>query len=408
MDRKCRRSVALFPFYYGFGIDLLFYVAIDTLFLTTVKGFAESQFLTLAAIATTVSLALRLPLLWVAKKLGNTAALRMGAASLLAGSIMITFGTTFPVIAIGRCLRFVNATITDICLVPTLENNLARLGKEEAFLPIRTKGSTCYSAITLAISLVAASMFNINPYLPMYCCIAGAATGFTLSLLSGDFSGDLPEEKVSRRTKEKVALAPFLLLALLSFSLLFAAISNGIGDNKLFMQHCLLPHISVQQVATLIGIVYFLSRLARLLSNVFFVRLYRKCKENTGFAVWSTALVGFSLVIAGAYLPGIWAKVSVMGAGYVLTLFACDPTKLYIQQVIVRYTPRQQHRTLFAYMGLSFSIFTALASLLSPIALLYFPMVIVPILLLGMAILSLFVLFALYRQLQNRTPVITV
>ena len=50
----------------------------------------------------------------------------------------------------------------------------------------------------------------------------------------------------------------------------------------------------------------------------------------------------------------------------------------------------------------------ALASLLSPIALLYFPMVIVPILLLGMAVLSLLLLFALYRQLQKRTPVTSV
>ena len=408
MDKKCKRSVALYPFYGGFGVDLLFYVAVDTLFLTTVKRFTESQFLTLAAIATTVSLALRLPLLWLARKIGNTMTLRLGAACLLLGAIMITFGQNFATIAVGRSLRFVNALATDICLVATLENNLARLDREEEFLPIRARGSTFYSALTLVISLVASTMFNIDPYFPMYCCIAGAAIAFVISLLSGDYSGEAPEKKQTKAQKKPFRLPLFLLLALLSYGILFAAISNNIGDNKLFMQQEFLKTVDLQRTATLIGGIYFLSRLARLLSNVFFVRLFRKLKMKTGFAVWFTALTGFALIIAGAFLRGFWTKVAVMGSGYVAVLLACDPVKLYIQQVIVLYTPREKHRTLFAYMGLAFSIFTALNSVLSPVALELFSMVIIPVLLLSMTVISVLVLVVLYKQLQKRTPVISV
>lgn len=406
MDKKCKRSVALYPLYGGFGVDLLFYVAIDTLFLTTVKGFTESQFLILAAIATSVSLVLRLPVLWLARKLGNTATLRIGAACLLTGAILITVGQNFATIVVGRCLRFVNSLITDICLVATLENNLARLGREEAFLPIRAKGTTCYSALTLVIALVASTMFNIDPYFPMYCCIGGAAIAFVISMLSGDYSGDLAETAAIKREKKKFRLLPFLLIALLTYGILFAAISNNIGDNKLFMQKEFQKAVSLEQTANLIGIIYFLSRLARLLSNLFFVRLYRRAKMETGFVVWSTALVGFACVLGGSFLPAFWAKALVMGLGYVMVLLCCDPVKLYIQQVIVVYSPREQHRTLFAYMGFVFSIFTAMISVLSPLAEML-SMATVSGLLMLMAAISLGFMFLLYRMLQKQTPVLT-
>lgn len=398
----------MYPFCHGFGGDLMFYIAIDALFLTTAKGFTEAQFLTMAAISTTISLLLRLPILWLAKQLGNTLTLRIGAASLLASALLITFGNSFFIIVIGRCLRFVNTLSADICRVSALENNLIRLDREKHFLPIRANGSLCYSALTLGISLVAATMFNIDPYLPMYGCIACAATSFVLSLFTGDFSGDLTAEKGECLPKGKLRLAPYLLLLLLCYGISYSVISNGISDNKLFMQQVFLESASLQQTANLIGMIYFLSRVVRFFSNLFFVRLYHKIKLKIGFVIWVAAIAGFALTLAGAFLPGFWTKVVVMGAGYVVMLYACDPTKLYIQQVIAQYTPHQQHLDLFAYMGLSFSVFTALFSVLSSFVLGYFPLAMVPALLLVSAVLSLLLLIVLYKQLQKRTPVTTV
>ncbi len=52
MDNKICRAIKLYPWYWGVGADLLFYVAIDTLFLVTVKHFSEMQILLLTAIST--------------------------------------------------------------------------------------------------------------------------------------------------------------------------------------------------------------------------------------------------------------------------------------------------------------------------------------------------------------------
>ena len=43
MYKKINRFANVFPWYMGFTGDLLFYIAIDTLFLTMVKNFSAAQ-----------------------------------------------------------------------------------------------------------------------------------------------------------------------------------------------------------------------------------------------------------------------------------------------------------------------------------------------------------------------------
>ena len=43
MDRKLNRFVKIYPWFHGLTADLLFYIAIDTLFLTAVKELSAAQ-----------------------------------------------------------------------------------------------------------------------------------------------------------------------------------------------------------------------------------------------------------------------------------------------------------------------------------------------------------------------------
>ena len=50
MDRKLNRFVKIYPWFHGLTADLLFYIAIDTLFLTAVKNLSAAQIVSLTTI----------------------------------------------------------------------------------------------------------------------------------------------------------------------------------------------------------------------------------------------------------------------------------------------------------------------------------------------------------------------
>lgn len=129
MERKIERAIKLYPWYWALGADLLFYIAIDTLFLVTVKQFSEMQIILLTAISTVAAIVLRFPLLWIVKKRPNTLVIRVGAGCLLLSSILITVGPSFFVVALGRVFRNVTHLTNEVGVEVALENNLAQVGR---------------------------------------------------------------------------------------------------------------------------------------------------------------------------------------------------------------------------------------------------------------------------------------
>jgi len=60
----------IFPWYDGLSGDLLFWVAIDTLFLTVVKNFNAPQIVSLTTVSLITCIALQVPLLKIIMSLG--------------------------------------------------------------------------------------------------------------------------------------------------------------------------------------------------------------------------------------------------------------------------------------------------------------------------------------------------
>ena len=58
-ENKLKRFNKIFPWYDGLSGDLLFWVAIDTLFLTVVKNFTASQIVSLTSISMIINILLQ-------------------------------------------------------------------------------------------------------------------------------------------------------------------------------------------------------------------------------------------------------------------------------------------------------------------------------------------------------------
>ena len=101
LDKRIKLSNKLFPIFYGLSSDLIFFIAINTLFLTQVKGLSSSEINFMATIGTLVSLFFYLSSHKIIKKIGNLTSIKLGTFLILIASILFTISKhiTFFIIA---------------------------------------------------------------------------------------------------------------------------------------------------------------------------------------------------------------------------------------------------------------------------------------------------------------------
>ena len=170
----------IFPWYNGLSSDLLFWVAIDTLFLTVVKKFNAAQIVSLTTLSMITCIILQVPLLKIIKKIGNTNSVKLGTLFLLISSILLTFGKNYISIVLGKIFYEMAFTFKNMANA-ILKNNLELQQKSEEYIKIQTKSNTIYAVVTMIISFVASILFNFNNYLPMILCILFCFIFFFLS-----------------------------------------------------------------------------------------------------------------------------------------------------------------------------------------------------------------------------------
>ncbi len=179
-------TIKLYPWFSSISGDLLFFIAIDTLFLSTVRGLTASQIALMTAIGTLACVALQYPLLRLIKLIGNQNAIRIGTFLLLCSACLYAFGN-IPLTFLA-CIFYYLALFFIEMKVNILKNNLDYTNNSQDYMGIDSRSKLLYSIYTLIIILISAPLFNINPYIPMYCCIFFALIAFIFSFFIKDVS----------------------------------------------------------------------------------------------------------------------------------------------------------------------------------------------------------------------------
>ena len=400
-NKGVNRFLKIFPWYSGFTSDLLFYIAIDTLFLSLVKNFSPAEIVSLSSISQLLCIALQFPVLFVIKKIGNTASSRVGALFMLMSAILITFCKSYSLVLVGRIFHDVSVIFKTASVV-ALENNLELLERRGDFVRYRTKANTVYAVITMLISFVASYMFNLYNFLPMLCCIATCAIGFILSLFMKDYSD---YNKISRKnstgTKVKIKYDRVIIIAVLLYSAFYSIVTNGQNEGKLFIQQNVLLDFDVDTTSLIIGGIICISRIIRVISNVIFEKLYKKYKVKIGIALPSLLATAIALILFGSFIPAVIVSICTMGIGYVIILFIRDPFRLYVQDVLFDRTPKEQHQTLITVMEFGVKVATAGIGLAFSAILVTYPMSLVISIMLAIAIIETIVSVILYRAIRG-------
>ncbi len=396
-----KKSIAkVFPWYYAFDADLLFYIAIDTLFLGIAKNLTDSQIVAVSTIGTFSCILMQFPILWVIRRIGNTASVRLGAMFLLLSALSLTFGPNFFVIALGWVFHEI-AIIFRSASEVALENCLDEEGQRDQFVKIRTQGNTIYAIITMIISFIASLMFNLNNYLPMLCCVAGTTVGFVLSFFIVDYTKYNKITVKKEKRKVKIGFAGFIVLAIVVYGLFYPIVTEGQATGKLFIQGELLESLNEDNTAIIVGIVVALSRITRVLSNLSFVKVYQRYRNKMGIMLTVLLCAAVALQLFGSFIPPLWLRITVMAGGYLIILFIRDPFKIYTQDVLFDLTEKEAHQTLITLMNFAVKVGTTTITFITAMILLEMPMWVAFTFTLILAVIEIFLAIKLYILIKQ-------
>ena len=102
--KKAKRSIKIYPIFASFTGDMIFFVPIDTLFLTLVKGLTASQITAMTMVSLIICILSQKIILSIVKKIGNVNSLRLGSFMLLIASLCLTFGNSFPLMLLYKSI----------------------------------------------------------------------------------------------------------------------------------------------------------------------------------------------------------------------------------------------------------------------------------------------------------------
>lgn len=401
-NKKMKKFNKIFPLFAGLSGDLLFWVAIDTLFLTVVKNLNASQIVSLTSISLISCILLQIPLLKIIKKIGNTNSVKLGSLLLLISSILLTFGPNYIVLALGKVLYEIAFTFQNMANA-ILKNNLELQGRDEEYIKVKTKSNTIYATATMIIAFIASPMFNINNYLPMFSCILFCIICFVLSFSIIDFSNyDKIKTEEIKKKKVKVKYSKLIIILIISYGLFYPIVNSGQSNGKLFIQQELLLNFDVKTTALIIGGILCISRVIRVISNIFFNNIHNKCKEKVGVILPILLFSSIVLMILGSFIArSIIVKFVIMSLGYVIILFVRDPFKVYMQNLALNNVKREEQQTLLTTMELSRKVVRAIMSLSFTIILVNNPMITVMIILFILSIIEIIISIKLYKLVVN-------
>lgn len=384
IDKKVKLSNKIYPIFAGISSDLLFWIVIQTLFLTNVKHFNAAQISSLTAFSGVVTILLQSVLLKIIKRIGNVKSVKLGTILLLCSAVAITFGNNYIIVLLGQILTEIAFAFKSMDNV-ILRKNLKYLNETNTYINYQNKKTLIYSGITMFISIIAGSLFNINNYLPMLLCIGVCVINVIMANFFYEYNDRLEEHNDNNKIKfsfTKVAIL-LLLLQLLLYPIIELSQQNG----QLLIQYNLESFLKPEKVAIYLSIIVTLSRISRVISNVFFPRVYVKLKNKTLYLIEVLLILALISIIFANFINEKNISITMLAIGFCILLALRDPVENFVNTQLLNNTDTNKHEQVIIYFRLARQIGKFIISSLITLILLKFDLVYAMVFLLGISII---------------------
>lgn len=394
---KINRSNKIYPIFFGLSEDLVVFIAINTVFLTTVKNLTTYEINSLTTIAGLISIVFYLFSTKLIKKLGNINSIKLGSFMLLISSCLFTFSNNYYLFLLAETLYSVAFMFKCMDSV-VLNNNLVYQNKEKDFAKIQNKATTIYSVATLITTFVSGLLFNINPYLPMFIDIYICFQNFVLSHFIYEIKYDIKEEMKNNSTNK---LSSTALLCILLYGLLYGTVMIIQSNDKLFMQYQMQNFLSINNIVIILSIILFLSRISRLLSNLFFMKIYNKLGNKILYLLNTILIVSILLFIIARIIPVYTLGTIMMAIGFIILLTLRDPIQITINTIVMQNVMKDEKEKVMLYLKMSRKIISFMISLLVTLILLKYELFQVYIVLFIISVIYIIVVHYLYKIIKE-------
>lgn len=398
--KKLNRSISIYPIFYGLTADLIFWIAINTLFLTTVKHLSASQINSIEAISTVVGIFFQLILVKIVRRIGNLNSVKLGVVLLFLSVLLNIVSKNyigFLLAEIFYVIGFVFKHMDNVILI----KDLKYLNRSDEYINYQTKGSTIYSLITLLISAISGFMFNINPYIPVIICLIVCfiniiLTNFIYEVPVNDKNIDNKKYKINKKYFSKK-----IIIMILLYGLFYAMINSGQKNSKLFIQFDLQNLFDLDKVAIYMGAFIFISRVTRLLSNLLFLKIYNKYKSKMIFMLEFGLASAFIFLLIGHFVENIYG-IYIMALGFFMFLFIRDPFDNFMRKTLFENSSEKVHDKIVNYINLTKKVFTLMYSTIVASMLIKLNYVYVMSLLLILSISFIVIIYKVYRLVREK------
>lgn len=399
--RKVILSNSILPYFIGISGDLMFFIAISTLFLTVVKGLTAAEISLLSTISNLSCILLQIPALKIIQKIGNEKSIRLGTFMLLCSSLLITFGNQYWMILIGYILYQPSFLFKKMDHV-VLKSNLNYLKKGDDYIKIANKSNIIYSVITMIIALIAGNMFAQNHYTPMYFCIGICVINVLLSFCIFDVSEE--KEEIVRKPQSKTKFSKIAIMTILSFALLYPIINVGQGNVTLFIQYNLQDYFDIGQTAMYLSFIIVTSRIARVLGNLLFKKIYTQLKDKVSILFAIVTIFAFMIILLGScFDTSTILKFLFMTIGFDLILAIRDSFDDYSNDLILKNSTKDQQQKAISYLQLARRIVATTINLAISMLLLKIDLFYIIVCLMILTVASLGVNIKLYKMVKEES-----
>lgn len=399
---KIKRSIRLYPIFYAFSADLIFFVPIDTLYLNLVKGMDASQISAMTMIGLLVCILAKNTIVKIAKKIGNANSVKVGVLMLFIASIILTFGKSFISLVMYKIIYEVAFMFWNLTSI-LLRNNLIYLNKQDKYFSVRNKAKVMYGITTMITALASGYLFNLDKYLPMYISIIMYFIIFIVSFAF--YEEKVDEENDIRPTNtdnKKISITSTIFFIILSNTIFYTVIKFGQNNSKLFMQYDFQKVLSVEMVTYLITVIVFISRIVRIIGNIIFDKLYLKIKDKMSMVLTILEFMAFALLIIGHFIGfNFILKVIVMSAGFFLILAIRDSFSIYIEDTALKITKQDEQQKIMINIETYRKLGQLLLSVVFTLILMKYELIVIEFILLGLSAIEIIVNRKMCKKLER-------
>ena len=398
VDKRIDFSNKIYPIFYGLSSDLIFFIAIRTLFLTNVKGLTSSEINFITTIGVLVALLFYILSHKIINKIGNIYSIRLGTFFSLISAILFTVSTNLAFFVMAEIFYEIGFVFKCVDQV-VLNNNLVYQNKENQFIKIKARATTMYSIATLIATIIGGFLFNVNPYLPMFICIFICFINFIMAFFIYEI--DLNNKELKLNKKNKFNLNKIIILTILVYGLIYGTLVVCQTNDQLFIQYELQNFLKNKDVVLMMSIILFLSRVSRLILNIVFGKIYDKFKNKTLYIIYFGLLVSVLLFVIGKiFFISMYSSIF-MATGFIILLALRDPTENLLSDILLKNTLKEDKEKAILYFQFMRRIVVFTLSLFATLILARYELIHLYIMFLSLIVLYMFVVYKLLSLLKK-------